>query len=479
MMVMKRYMLVFSLVFLAALSSTKGEVDRSKKPEPGPTPAVSFPAFKEYTLKNGLKVFIVESNREPTVTFRLLVRSGSASDGTKPGLADLATSLLDRGTKNRSADAFAKQLDFIGSSLNAGATSDATFVSADGLTKFQDRILELFSDAVLHPVFPADELAKEKIKALSALAAEKKSPTALGAKLRKAILFGSHPYGVSATEESVKAIEQGDVAGFHHAYFLPNNASLAVVGDVKADQILEQIKKAFDGWKRAEIGKNDWPTFPKQAGLSIHLIDRPGSVQSNIFVAQKGVPRDNPTVPELNVLNAALGGSSSGRLFQNLREQHGWTYGAYSSFSFQKVGGIFSAGAEIRNEVTDLAIAEIMKELERIRSEEIPAPELALQRDYSVGNYLLSLESPERTAERVQEIDLYALSKDFYRTYARRLSAVTPAKALELAKKYISTKDAVIIVVGDASQVKDKLEKFGKVQVYNADLQPVAEKAAK
>ncbi|MEP6937624.1 MAG: pitrilysin family protein, partial [Chthoniobacterales bacterium] len=428
---------------------------------------------------NGLKIFIVESNREPTVTFRLLVRSGSAYDGTKTGLANLATALLDRGTKTRSADEFARQLDFIGASFNAGATSDATFVSADGLTKFQDKILDLFSDAVLHPAFPADELAKEKTKALSAIEAEKKSPGTLGAKLRKAIIFGTHPYGLSATEQSVKAIEQADVAAFHHTYFLPNNATLAIVGDVKADQVLEQIKKAFDGWKRGPIPKTDWPKFPEQKGVTIHLIDRPGSVQSNVLVAQKGVPRNNPMVPELNVLNTALGGGSSGRLFQNLREKHGWTYGAYSSFTFQKVGGIFSAGAEVRNEVTDLAIAEIMKELNRIRSEPMPELELALQRDYSVGNYLLSLESPERTAERVQEIDLYNLSKDFYRNYAKRLSGVTPPQALDLAKKYISTTDAAIIVVGDASQVKSKLEKFGKVQVYDADLHPLAPTAAK
>lgn len=476
---MKSYLTLTLLVLIAIAPVVRADLDRSKKPEAGPAPQASFPAYKEYILENGLKVFIVESDRQPTVTLRLLVRSGSAFDGPKPGLADLMTSLLDRGTKDRSATEFARQLDFVGASLNAGVNSDATSVSATGLTKFGEQILDLFSDAVLRPTFPADELAKEKVKALSELAADKKEPSALGARLRKALLFGAHPYGASASEESVKSIGPADVAAFHRAYFLPNNATLAVVGDVKAEEVLARVKAAFRDWKPGELPKSDWPAFPKQSGATVYLIDRPGSVQSNILVAQLGVPRDNPMVPELNVLSSALGGGSSGRLFQNLREQHGWTYGAYASFGFQKTGGIFSSGAEVRNPVTDLAIAEILKEVNRIRSEPIPENELALQRDYSVGNYLLSLESPERTAERVQEIDLYNLPKDFYRTYARRLSSVTSAQALELAKKYLSTSDVAIIVVGDASQIKSKLEKFGKVHVYDTDLKPMPDAVAK
>jgi predicted Zn-dependent peptidase len=204
-------------------------------------------------------------------------------------------------------------------------------------------------------------------------------------------------------------------------------------------------------------------------------LDRPGSVQSNIVVTKSGPARNAGPIPELNVLNATLGGGFSGRLFQNLREKNGWTYGAYSAFDPRKLHGAFQAGAETRNEVTHLAIAEILKEMDRLQQEPIPDTELELQRQYNVGNYLLSLESPGRTAQRVQDMDLYGLPEDFYKTYAKRMESVTSAQAQTLAAEYLAPKDVAVIVVGEASQIRSALEKIGPVTVYNTDLQPVSQ----
>jgi zinc protease len=196
-------------------------------------------------------------------------------------------------------------------------------------------------------------------------------------------------------------------------------------------------------------------------------------VQSNIVVCQPGPPRSIPELPELNVLNATLGGGFSGRLFQNLRERHGWTYGAYSAFGMQKHGGSFQASAETRNEVTAPAIREILAEMKRLRDEPVPDAELELQRQYNVGNYLLSLENAGRTASRVQDIDLYGLPKDFYKSYARRMASVKPEQIQSLAKQHLSIDNLAIIVVGEAAQVRAELEKIGTVFTYDVDLKLV------
>lgn len=472
---MKRNILTTSIALVMAATAV-ADIDRTQKPSPGPAPEASFPDYKQVTLPNGLKVFVIEDERKPTVTFRLLIKSGSAFDGAKTGLAGFVAGLLNRGTAKRDAATFAKEVDFIGGELEAVAGPDSIAVATSGLTKYTPQLIDLFTDAVLNPAFPQEQLAREQRKALSQLMAEKQEPEALAAKLTGKIIYGSHPYGAYRTPETVKSVTRDDLVAFHKAHFLPNNASLAIVGDVKADTILPLVEKALGGWAKGEAPQIQAPAVPKLEGLNVHLVDRPGSVQSNIVIAEPGPKRSDPNVPELNVLNSTLGGGFSGRLFQNLREQHGWTYGAYSAFDMRKLGGSFQATAETRNEVTQPAVAETLKEMERLRQIPVPDAELELQREYNVGNYLLSLENAGRTAQRVQDIDLYGLPADFYKTYAKRMATVTPAQTEELAKKYLETKDAAIIVVGEAKDVKPELEKLGKVTVYDTDLKAVPAK---
>jgi predicted Zn-dependent peptidase len=459
------------LALLLPLAATAA-IDRTKKPAADPAPAASFPDYVTKTLPNGLKVFVIEDDRKPTVTFRLLIKGGAIHDGDKAGLSAFVAGLLNRGTTTRDAATFAKETDFIGMKLEGAAGADAISVSAGGLTKYTDKILELFADAVLNPVFPAEQFAKEQRKALSALESEKQQPASLAGKLAGKVIYGQHPYGAYRTPETVKAITRDELAAFHQTWFAPNNATLAIVGDVKAAEILPLVEKALGGWKPRDVPQPKLPAPPEMKGVTVHLVDRPGSVQSNIIVATPGPARNNPDLAELNVLNGTLGGGFSGRLFQNLREKHGWTYGAYSAFDMNQLGGDFSATAETRNAVTAPAIGETLKEIKRLRDEPVPEAELELQRQYNIGNYLLSLENSGRIATRVQDIELYGLPADFYKTYARRMAAVDAAKATELAKKYLSTENVAIIVVGEAKEVQPELEKIGKVVVYDQDLKP-------
>jgi zinc protease len=476
---------MISRVFLAfasvvVFSSTAlAEVDRTKRPEAGVAPAAAFPEFSEHTLSNGLKVFIVESKRQPTVTLRLLIKSGSLYDGSKTGLAGLTAGLLDRGTTHRTAQQFAQELDFFGARFGAGTDEDSTSISIFGLVKFLPKMIDLFTDAVFQPLYPEDELAKEKKKIMSALAREKQQPSALAPKLRDKLVFGDHPYGAFATETTVDAITRDDLVAFHAQHFLANRATLAVVGDVKAADVLPVLEKAFGGWKPGTSPAISLPEFPNPDHTTISLVDRPGSVQSTVVVAAPGVARNNPDYPELSVVNSTLGGGFSGRLFQNLRERNGFTYGASSRFAPQQLGGLFAASSDVRNAVTEPAVVEMLNELKRIREQPIDEKELAMQRDYLAGNYLLSLENPGTTAVRVQEIEFFGLPADYYKSYARRVTAVTPEKAQELARKYLRDDKLTIVVVGEGREVKPMLEKLGPVTVYNTDLNPVPVPPAK
>jgi predicted Zn-dependent peptidase len=461
-------------LFLTGLAVTAfADIDRTKKPEADPAPAASFPDYRTEVLPNGLKVFVIEDDRKPTITLRLVVRSGSAADGAKKGTASFVASLLNRGTERRDAAAFALETDSIGVKVEGSSGPDSISVAAGGLTKYTDQILDLFSDAVLHPTFPEKQFNKLQRQTLSSLEAEKQQPGSLADKLVGKVVYGEFPYGDYLKPEDVVALNHDALAAFHKTHFLPNNASLAVIGDVKADEILPLIKKTFGDWQKGEVPELKLPEIPKIQGLTIHLVDRPGSVQSNIIVLNDAPPRNNPDLPELNVVNATLGGGFSGRLFQNLREKHGWTYGSVSNFDYRKLAGAFEATAETRNEVTGPAVSEILAEMKRIREEPAGEAEIALQRQYNVGNYLLSLENTGRTAQRVQDIDLYGLDPDFYKHYAHRMSVTTPQQVEDLAKKYLSTENAAIVVVGEAKEIQPELEKIGKVIVYDQELKPV------
>ena len=455
------------------------DIDRTHPPAPGPAPSASFPAYTTRILPNGLRVYVVEDHRTPTVTLRLLVKSGDASDGREVGVADATAALLNRGTAKRTAVEFAELTDFLGARVEGGSSADETSLIASGLVKDLPRLVDLLGDAALHPAFPEEELAKHKRQMLSAILQGKQRPATLAAELVGKLIYGpEHPYGNYVTEQNIRALTRDSVVHFHALHFSPDNATLAVVGDLTADDVMPIVEKTFADWKVAPGTDESAPIFPDlpppPKALAVHLVDRPGSVQSNILVCRTRHPAQQSTTCRNWACSIpSWAADFSGRLFQNLRERHGYTYGSSSSFSMDLVAGTFEATAEVRNSVTLPAIQEILNELRRLDAEKVPDPEVEMQREFLTGNYLLSLESASRTASRVQEIDLYKLPADYYKSYASRVSGVSADKIKALADKYLGDPDKggwTVVVVGEAKEVRAQLETLGPVTVYDTDL---------
>ncbi len=446
-------------------------LDRSKRPDPGPAPASSFPEYETIKTKEGLTLYIIESDRQPTVTYRLLFRSGGLFDGEKTGLADFVASMLDKGVEGKTAFELASEIDFIGASLSSGSVTDSLSVSVSGLSKYKEQLLDILVSVVRTPTFPEEELEKLKQRTISNLISERTEPDALVDKLRRKLVYGDNGYGAFMTEESVASITRDDLVAFHREHFIPNNGSLAIVGDVDGSADRSLVEERLGDWKSGQLPAQPKITIPTIDKRAVHLMDRADSVQSTLRIVQTSVPRSNPDTPELKVVMSVLGGGFSGRMFQNLREDKGYTYGAGSyAASAAKVGAIISY-SDVRNEVTADAIGEIFHELDRIRDEPIPEAELEMHKKYLAGNYMLSLERPTTIAQKVLEIDIYGLAPDYYQTYVAQLMSVTPELAKELANKYILPQESVIAVVGKREEIGDSLEQLGEVTIYNDKLE--------
>ncbi len=467
--------LLLGMAPLAPALPTLHADDLSRPPAAGPFPKLNLPEATAGTLPNGLRVFVLPDHRQPTITYRLLIKSGRTYDGKKPGKASLTAEMLNKGSTSPelSAEEFAARTDFLGAAVEASAGDDALAIVATGLVRDADAILGYLKAAALYPAFLESEMEREKQQAISALVQQKSNPSALSGRLANQLLYSPHPYGSSATPESVTSLERADLVAFHAATFLPNNATLAIVGDVDPKEAIAQAKAAFGDWKKGELPPAQPAEFPEIRKISVHVIDRPASVQSDIIVAARGVARDNADLPELMVVNSVLGGGFSGRLFANLREKNAFTYGAYSNLSARKLGGSFAASAQVRNAVTGAAVKEIIHELTRLTSEPIPEAELALQRNYLAGNFMMSLENNRRSAERLQEVDLYGLPEGYYEHFIQRVTSVDPKAAEALAHRYIHPGDLLIIATGKAEEIVPQLESFGPVTVYDTDLRIV------
>ena len=445
-------------------------LDRSTRPAPGPAPQSSFPEYETTQTEQGLTIYSIESDRQPVITYRLLFRTGGLFDGEKPGLAEFVASMLDKGVEGKSAYELASEIDFIGASLSASATSDFIAISVSGLSRYNSQLLDILKSVVMEPVFPQEELEKLRQRTISNLISEKSEPDALVDKLRRKLVYGDGAYGAYKTEESVAAIGRNDLIAFHREHFLPNNASLAIVGDFDGKEEIDRVSGLFGDWKRGDLPEMAELSFPKVDGETVHLIDREDSVQSTLRVAQQSIPRSNPDTPELKVVMSVLGGGMSGRMFRNLREDKGYTYGAGSYSANAANFGAIVSYADVRNEVTTDAIKEIFHELGRIRDEPIPESELEIHKKYRSGSYMLSLERPLTIAALVQEIDVYDLDPDYYRTYVTQMMSVTPERAEALARKYIRPESSVVVIVGKWSEIGNALKEAWPVTVYDEDL---------
>ncbi len=464
------------------------KLDRTKPPKPGPPKDVQFPDYFDTTLPNGINVLVIENNRIPAVSVRMVFKdAGSFFDGRNYGLASLTAELLIKGTGKRTASQIAEEIDFVGGSLNTGSDWDGSYVSLSVLKKHLRTGVDLLSDVVLNPVFAEDEISRVKEQRLSSILQAKDDAGHLSDKMFNKVLFTdidgkyNSPYGFPAegTEESVRGLSQKDIIDFYNNHYFPQKLIIAFVGDITKEEALEIVNEKFSVWKNNfveplgnTISKNPYNT----GNNSVFVVNKPGAVQSNLRVGHIGIARNNPDYIAVTVMNTILGGYFGSRINYNLREKHGFTYGARSGFNPHINPGDFSVDTDVRNDVTDTSIALIIEELREMIRNEITDEELSTVKNYLTGVFPLQLETANAVASRVINLKQYNLPKNYYSTYISSINKLTKKDILNAAQKYIHPDNLFIVVSGDASAVKDKLKRFGEVKVFDADGNQLSEK---
>lgn len=453
---MKKYILLALLCLFVA--GAHAQVDRSKQPKSGPAPEINLKEPASFSLSNGLKVMVVENHKLPRVRIQLSLDNPPILQGDRAGVSDLTSSMLGKGSKNIPMDDFYEEVDFLGANIQVGVES----AFASSLSKYFPRILELLADAALNPNFTQEEFDKEKDKLLTGLKSQEKDVSAISGRVQAALAYGrNHPFGEITSQETVDRVTLADVEQYYRSFFVPENAYLVVLGDVELEQVRELVTRHFTSWVR-----NKPPSFsyaePVDAQYTqINFVDMPNAVQSEIAVGNITHLRmkDADYLPA-QLANRILGGGSQGRLFKNLREDKGYTYGSYSSIRNNKYSPMrFNAYAQVRNAVTDSAVVQIMDELDRIISQPVGEAELATAKAEYAGSFVMALERPETVANYALNIETEGLPKDFYKTYLERLDAITTADVQRAAQKYFSTSNARIVVTGKGSEVLENLER--------------------
>ena len=447
------------LLFIVSIS-VYAQIDRSKQPQPGPSPKITLEVPGEFHLENGLKVLVVENHKLPRVSYSLTIDNKPISTGDKAGVESILGSMLGNGTTSIPKDEFNDEVDFLGASLGFG--SSGAFASS--LSKYSDRILELMADAGINPLLTEEEFEKEKEKLIEGLRVDEKSVESVASRVGGALSYGTHhPYGEFVTEETVNNVTFTDVLDFYNKQFKPNNAYLVVVGDVDFKTVEKQIKAHFGGWeKSADISTNVPDAKPNVQGTEINFVDMPNAVQSNISLTNNiDLKMNDPDYHAVLIANKILGGGFNSYLNMNLREEHGYTYGARSNIDSDKYVGRFTAGAAVRNAVTDSAVVETLKEIKRIKSEPVDPKALWNAKAKYVGDFVLALEQPQTIARYALSIKLNDLPQDFYSTYLEKINSVTAEDVNRVANKYFKTENARIVVVGKGSEVLENLEKTG------------------
>ena len=444
--------------------------DRSIRPKPGPATAINMADAQSFTLPNGLKVFVVENHKLPSVSFQIDIEVDPALQGSAAGYQDMIGELMSGGTKLKSKDEFNKQLDALGGSLNASSGG----VYASCLTKRQNELMALLSEMILQPNFTQKELDKIKTQLLSNLSNTKDDPNAMSENLVKSLIYGkAHPYGEIVTEATVNKITLDMCKKYYNTYYKPNAAYMAVVGDITLEQAKALVTKYLGAWKKGVVPVAKYVAPKNLNGNRVTLVNKSGAVQSVVNVTYPiNLKYGTPDVLKVKVANAVLGGGSNGRLFQNLRETHGWTYGSYSSVAADKYenAGTFSATADCQTESTDSSVGEILKEMVRMRNEAVETKLLEDIKTNMAGKFALSLEDPKTLARNAINIQKYKMPADYYKNYLKNLAAINAADVLEISKKYIKSDAAYITVAGDKNEVAAKLAKYaasGKVENFN------------
>ena len=414
-------------------------------------------------LANGLTLILSERRGLPIVASNLVLRTGSdANPLDKPGTANFVAAMLDEGTAKRNALQIADDVSRLGASLGTSSSMDATTISSRSLTKNFPATLDILSDVVLNPSFPAEEIERQRASRLAGLIQQRDNPAQVAAQVTAAVLYGpKHPYGYSevGTEGSVKAMTRDDMAAFWKQNFVPNNAALVVAGDISMDELRALAEKSFGSW---QAGSPAQPALgaPTTTPARIVVVDKPGSPQTQVRVASIGAPRSSPDFRPLQVMNLALGGLFSSRINMNLREQHGYTYGASSQFAFRRAAGPFQVASGVRTDVTGPAVTEIFKEVRGMVDRPVSDDELKKAKDSLSNSLPGAFESSANAVSNFSNVFIYDLGLDYYTRYAEQVNAVTPDQTLAVAKKYLVPGAMVVVAVGDKAKIEPQLKKL-------------------
>ena len=446
----------------------------AQKTAPEPLAPVPFqiPSAFETTLPNGLRVVIFENERLPLVSYRLAFFSGDAHDTEDHiGLTSAMTSMLTEGTEEHSSRELAEKIERLGAALNVSSSDDFTIISASALSIYSDDVLALLAEVVFRPTYPEEELDLYRRNTIENLKFQRSQPNFLANEQTSRILYGEHPYAtISPKAADIERLTREGLVKLHEQRLLPNNAVLIVVGDVEREELLSKLNGHFDDWPRGNAPAAANPELPIRSKRTITIVDRPGSAQSNIVLANLAVNRTNPDYFAVLVMNQVLGAGASSRVFMNLREDKGYTYGAYTRLDMKKLAGDFEATAEVRTPVTGDSLREFFYELNRIRDERVPDHELADAKNYLTGVFPLRAETQEGMTGLILNQQLYGLPADYLQSYRDNVNAVSADDVERVARQYIHPDELAIVIVGDAGEVLPQVREYAEdVEIFDTD----------
>ncbi len=451
----------------------------AKLPKPGPNPKLVLPAIEKTKLANGLEVWMVEQKELPIVAMNLVLKSGQSNEpDNRTGLANMTASLLDDGTKTRSAVDITNQLQAIGvGGINVNSGFDSTNVSMQTLTRNLDKALDIYADVIMNPAFPEKEVESLRGRQLVSLRQVKANPNAVSNIVYNKVLYGDHPYGRESNEASIKALTRDDIVKFYESTYRPNNGVLIVVGDFDKTALKSKLEKAFDGWKGEAVSNRALPMAKGFDKTGIYIVDRPNSAQSVVSIGQVGIDRGSPDYFPVVVMNSILGGGITSRISMNLREDKGYTYGAGSGFTFRRGAGPFRAGGDIQTAVTKEAIVEFMKELNGIRGS-VPATqkELDYNKQSLIRRYPGGFETVGAISNQLANLVVYGLPDTYFNDYISKVNSVTLDDVNRVAKQYLDPSKMAIVIVGDRTVIEPGLKDLGySITILDSDGKPVME----
>jgi zinc protease len=434
---------------------------------------VQLPRPQVEKLPNGLTLVLQEDHKLPTVGFTMWIRPGQLADPADlPGLASFTAAMLREGTERRTSAQIAQEVGQLGATLEATSRFGASYtsVNASGLINGAPQILDLMSDVVLHPAFPAGELEKYKQREGASLEERLANPNFLGQQAFRRVIYGDTPMAIaSPTKESIAKLTVEDLKRFHGKHFVPGNTILGVTGDFKSSEMRALVEKYFGAWKGAAESPLSFPAAVTPQPEKITLVDRPGSVQTFIVGGDRGIRRVDPDYYRLVVMNQIVGGGPQARLFMDLREEHSLTYGSYSRFNADIYPGDWGASAPVRTAVTGEAMERFVYEFKLINNEPVPQNELDEAHRAIIANFALSLEQPAQLLNGWLTVEHYGLPMDYWDQYPDRIGTVDAAGVQTAARKFVDLNHMQWVAVGDRKQIQDALAKYGPVTVVDVN----------